>query len=51
MLLFTDTDSLAYKTEANDVCKDFYKDKDNFDFSKYPNNSKFYDETNKKVII
>ena len=43
-LLFTDTDSLTYEIEAEDV----YKDK--FDNSDYPENSPFYDETNKKVI-
>ena len=43
-LLFTDTDSLTYEIEAEDV----YKDK--FDNSDCPENSPFYDETNKKVI-
>ena len=39
-LLFTDTDSLTY----------FFKWKDLFDFSNYSKDSKFFDETNKKVI-
>ena len=49
-LLFTDTDSLTYEIECNDLYKDFWSDKDKFDFSKYPENSEFYDNKNKKVI-
>ena len=49
-LLFTDTDSLCYEIETIDIYKDFWKDKDLFDNSAYPKDSKFYDETNKKVI-
>ena len=49
-LLFTDTDSLTYEIEAGDVYKDFWNDKDKFDNSDYPENSKFYDKSNKKVI-
>jgi len=49
-LLFTDTDSLTYEIETEDVYEDFQKNKDKFDNSNYPQNSKFYDETNKKVI-
>ena len=49
-LLFTDTDSLTYGIETEDVYEDFQKNKDKFDNSNYPQNSKFYDETNKKVI-
>ena len=30
--------------------KDFYTNKDIFDFSAYPENSMFYDATDKKVI-
>ena len=30
--------------------KDFYTNKDIFDFSEYPENSMFYDATDKKVI-
>ena len=32
-LLFTDTDSLTYEREAEDVYKDFWNDKDMFDNS------------------
>jgi len=49
-LLFTDTDSLTYEIQTKDVYKDFFKDKNKFDFSDYQENSKFYDKTNKKVI-
>ena len=34
----------------HDVYEDFYEDKDLFDFSDYPQNSKFFDLVKKKVI-
>ena len=49
-LLFTDTDSLTYEIEADDVYQDFWKDKHLFDNSDYPKNSPFFDDSNKKVI-
>ena len=49
-LLFTDTDSLTYEIETQDVYKDFWKDKHLFDNSDYPEDSKFHDKTNKKII-
>ena len=49
-LLFTDTGSLTYEIEAEDVYQDFWNDKDKFDNSDYPGNSPYYDKTNKKVI-
>ena len=49
-LLFTDTDSLTYEIEANDVYKDFFKDKDKFDNSDYPEYSPLFYKKNKKVI-
>ena len=48
--LFTDTDSLVYETETEEVYEDFYKDKNLFDFSDYPQYSKIFDPVNKKVI-
>ena len=48
--LFTDTDSLMYEIEADDVYQDFWKDKHLFDNSDYPKNSPFFDSSNKKVI-
>ena len=49
-LLFTDTDSLTYEIEAEDVYEDFWKDKDLFDNSDYPENSPYFYKKNKKVI-
>jgi len=49
-LLFTDTDSLTYEIEAEDVYQDFWNDKNKFDNSDYPESSSYYDNTNKKVI-
>ena len=49
-LLFTDTDSLTYEIEAEDVYRDFWNDKDKFDNSDYPESSLYFDKTNKKVI-
>ena len=49
-LLFTDTDSLTYEIETNDVYQDFWNDKNKFDNSDYSENSPFYDKTNKKII-
>ena len=48
--MFTETDSLVYEIKTEDAYEDFYSDKDLFDFSGYPVNSKFFDPTNKKVI-
>ena len=47
--LFTDTDSLIYEIETNDVYGD-KELKDLFNFSNYPNDSKFFDPINKNVI-
>ena len=49
-LLFTDTDSLVYEIETDDVLEDFYEDKKLLDFSDYPQDSKFFDSANKEVI-
>ena len=49
-LLFTDTDSLTYEIEAEDIYKDFWTDKDMFDNSDYPESSPYYCNTNKKII-
>ena len=45
-LLFTDTDSLTYEIEAEDVYKDFWNDKDTFDNSDYPESSPYYCNAN-----
>ena len=49
-LLFTDTDSLTYEIKSEDVYEEFFKHKHLFDFSNYPEDSKFFDQANKKVI-
>ena len=49
-LLFTDTDSLTYEIESEDVYQDFWKNKDMFDNSDYPESSPYYYNKNKKVI-
>ncbi|XP_068757536.1 uncharacterized protein [Montipora capricornis] len=49
-LLFTDTDSLTYEIETNDVYQDFRNNKDKFDNSDYSQDSQYFDRTNKKVI-
>ena len=49
-LLFTDTDSLTYEIEAEDVYQNFWNDKHKFDNSDYPEYSPFFNKSNKKVI-
>ena len=49
-MLFTDTDSLTYEIETEDVYKDFWNDKGRFDNSDYPESSQYFDKTNRKVI-
>ena len=50
-LLFTDTDNLVYDIETDDVYEDVYENKNLFDFSDCPKDSKFSDPVNKKVIV
>ena len=49
-MLFTDTDSLTYETKSKNAYEEFFKWKDLLDFSNYSKDSKFFNETNKKVI-
>ena len=49
-LLFTDTDSLTYEIETEDVYKDLWKGKELFDNSDYPKGSPYEFQENKKVI-
>ena len=49
-LLFTDTDSLTYEIKSENVYEEFSQRKDLFDFTNYSKDSKFFDESNKKVI-
>ena len=48
-LLFTDTDSLVYEIKTEDVYEDFYEDKNLFDCSDYPLDSKYFDLVNTRV--
>ena len=48
-LLYTDTDSLVYEIETKDVDEDFVDNQNLFDFSDYPQDSKFFDPLNKKL--
>ena len=49
-LLFTDTDNLTYEIKSENVYEGFLKWKDLFDFSNYSKDSKFFDQTLKKLI-
>ena len=49
-LLFTDTDSLVYEIKLENVCEEIFNWKYLFDFSNYSKDSKFFDDTNKKLI-
>ena len=49
-LLFTDTNSLTYEIKSGKVYEKFYQWKNLFDFSNYSKDSKFFNDTNKKVI-
>ena len=49
-LLFTDTDSLCYEINTNDVYDDMKTNKNLYDLSNYSKNHKLFDNTNKKVI-
>ena len=49
-LLFTNTDSLMYEIETEDVYEDLGSNKEMFDFSNYSTKSKYYDDSNKLVI-
>ena len=41
---------LTYEIKSENVYEEFYQWKDLFDFSNYSKDSRFYDDTNKKVI-
>ena len=49
-MLFTDTDSYTYEIKSENVHEKFFKWEDLFDFSNYSKDSKFFDDTYKKVI-
>ena len=49
-LLFTDPDSLTYEIKSKNVYEEYFKWKDLFDFTNYSKDSKFFNESNKKII-
>ncbi|GFW84087.1 uncharacterized protein TNCV_4877511 [Trichonephila clavipes] len=49
-LLFTDTDSLTYEIETEDIFKDMGENLDLYDTSEYPQDHAIYSEKNKKRI-
>ena len=49
-LLFSDTDSLAYKIKSKDFYVEFFKHKHLFVLRNYRKDSKFFDSTNNKFI-
>ena len=49
-LLFTNIGSLTYEITSEDVYEKTFQHKHLFHFSNYPKDSKFFDETNRKVI-
>lgn len=49
-LLFTDTDSLCYEIQTEDIYADLFQNWRLFDNSDYPKDSKYFFEDNKKVI-
>lgn len=49
-LLFTDTDSLVYKIQTDDIYDDMLRDHNLFDLSGYSKEHKCYSNVNKKVI-
>ena len=49
-LLFTDPDILTYEIKSKNVYEEYFKWKDLFDFTNYSKDSKFFNESNKKII-
>ena len=49
-LLFTDTDSLVYHIQTEDIYQDLLKDKKTFDFSNYPKQHYLYHTENKRQL-
>ena len=50
-LLSIDTDSLIYEIKSENVYQELFKRKDLFDFSNYSKDSRFFNETNKKLLV
>ena len=50
-LLFTDTDSLMYEIETDDVYLEMFNDRERYDLGSYPRTCEFYDPSNNKGCI
>ena len=50
MLLFTNTDSLTYQIQMDNMYENFHANKHLFNFSGYEKENPFYNDKNKKVI-
>ena len=50
MLIYYLQTQIVYKIKAEDVYESCYTDKNLFDFSDYPKDSKFFDPVNKKLL-
>ncbi|GBN43361.1 hypothetical protein AVEN_80823-1 [Araneus ventricosus] len=50
-LLFTDTDSLCYEIECDDIYADMQLHSEYFDTSDYPSTHPLHDDKNKKVLV
>ena len=49
-MLLADTASLMHKIEAENVYENFCKDKELFEFSNYPKDSEFYNNSKNLVV-
>ena len=49
-LLFTDTDSLCYAIETDNIYNDWERDSHLFDFSEYPTTHRLYSNKNKRAL-
>ena len=49
-MLLTDTNSLIYKIEEENVYGNFYQHKSLFDFSNYPKDLKYYNNSNNLLV-
>jgi len=49
-LLMTDTDSLVYEVETENLERDLFEMREHFDLSNFPKSHPLYDETNKAVV-
>ena len=51
LLLFTDTDSLSFAVQTDDIYKDMVVDAaGRYDFSEYPLDNPLYDKSNRKAL-